>query len=123
MAAGEPDQPQQVEALIDELILEILDHAEQGQPAKAAGRVHAALPGGLLDGVRATMARSSGGPMLERLLVAEALAGVLADALAPALAEALAPRIMKVLEGEEPAAGTEPPAKTPAGRSRKSDSK
>ena len=121
MAAGEPDQPQQVEALIDELIVQILDRAEQGQPAKA-GRVHAALPGGLLDGVRSTMARGSGGSMLERLLLAEALAGVLADALAPALAEMLAPRIMKILEGDEPAAGTEPPAKTPAGRSRKSDS-
>ncbi len=124
---NDPDQPhQQVEALIDELILEILDSADQAQPSKATGRGRSPLPGGLLEGVRSTMSRGgSGGSTLERLLIAEALAGALADALAPALAEALAPRIMKVLEGgDEPAAAT-PPAKAPAGRShaRKSESK
>lgn len=123
MAAGDPEQSQHVEALIDELILEILDSADQGQSAKAAGRAQA-LPGGLLDSVRSTMARGSRGSMLERLFMAEALAGVLADAIAPALAEALAPRIMKVLEGDEPpSGGTEPPAKASTGRSRKSDAK
>jgi hypothetical protein len=111
---NDPEQPQ-VEALIDELILEILDSADQGQqPSKKAG--------GLLQGVRSTMSRGS---TLERVFIAEALAGVLADALAPALAEALAPRIMKVLEGEEEPASDEPPAKAPAGRShaRKTESK
>lgn len=119
-APHEPDQPpQQVEALIDELILEILDHADQGQPARRS-----ALPGGMLDGVRAGMSRGGSGSTLERLLLAETLAGVLADALAPALAEALAPRIMKALEApgeqDQPA-----PSKAPAGRShaRKSESK
>jgi len=115
---NDPEQPQ-VEALIDELILEILNNADQGQPSKkATGR-----PGGLLEGVRSTM---SGGSTLERVFIAEALAGVLADALAPALAEALAPRIMKVLEGGEEPASAEPPAKAPAGRSshaRKTESK
>ena len=129
-APNDPDQSHQpVEALIDELILEILDNAEQGQPSKAAGRGRAPMPGGLLDGVRSTMSRvRPGGSTLERLLIAEALAGVLADALAPALAEALAPRIMKVLEseseGEEPADAAKP-AKPSATRShaRKTDSK
>lgn len=123
MAAGDPDQPQHVEALIDELIMEILNSADQGQPAKAAGRAHPALTGGLLESVRSTMALGSGGSMVERLFMAEALAGILADAIAPALADALAPRIMKVLEGDEPPADTEPPAKAPAGRSRKSEAK
>ncbi|MEV4515314.1 hypothetical protein AB0K00_40950 [Dactylosporangium sp. NPDC049525] len=126
---NDPDQSHQhVEALIDELILEILDSAEQGQPSKvAAGRGRSPLPGGLLEGVRSAMSRV--GPRsstLERVLIAEALAGVLADALAPALAEALTPRIMKVLEGdEEPAGNTAPPAKATASRShaRKSESK
>ena len=71
------------------------------------------------------MARGgSGGSTLERVLIAEALAGVLADALAPALAEAIAPRIMKVLEGEEHRPDATP-AKAPAGRShtRKTESK
>lgn len=124
---NDPDQPhQQVEALIDELILEILDHADQGQPAKAAGRGRSPLPGGLLEGVRSTMSRGgAGGSTLERLLIAEAIAGALADALAPALAEAIAPRIMKVLEGEDEPADAAPPPKAPAGRShaRKSESK
>lgn len=126
-APNDPDQPhQQVEALIDELILEILESADQGQPSKAAGRGRAPLPGGLLEGVRSTMSRGGvGGSMLERMLIAEALAGVLADALAPALAEALAPRIMKVMEGEDEPAGHATPAKAPAARShaRKSESK
>jgi hypothetical protein len=125
---NDPDQPQQhVEALIDELILEILDNAEPGQPSKTAGRGRTPMPGGLLDGVRSTMSRvRPGSSTLERLLIAEALAGVLADALAPALAEALAPRIMKVLEHEEQEpAGAAPPAKASATRShgRKSESK
>lgn len=123
MAAGDPDQPQNVEALIDELILEILNSADQGQQAKAAGRGYPALSGGLLDSVRSTMARGSRGSMLERMLLAEALAGVLADAIAPALTEALTPRIMKILEGDETPSGTEQPAKASAGRSRKSDAK
>ncbi|MEV0127643.1 hypothetical protein AB0H83_04160 [Dactylosporangium sp. NPDC050688] len=123
MAAGDPDQPQHVEALIDELILEILNSADQGQAAKAAGRSHPGLPGGLLDSVRSTMARGSRGSTLERMFMAEALAGVLADAIAPALAEALAPRIMKALEGDDAPAGAEQPQKASAGRSRKSDAK
>ncbi|MEV0561592.1 hypothetical protein [Dactylosporangium sp. NPDC050588] len=127
----DPDQPQQVEALIDELILEILDSADQGQITKAPGRGRGPMPGGLLESLRAGMARGGmarGGSTLERMLMAEALAGVLADALAPALAEALAPRIMKVLqgnEGDEPAGDARTPAKATPSRShtRKSESK
>jgi hypothetical protein len=106
-APHDPEQPG-VEALIDELIMEILDSADQGQPPKPA---LAGLP--------------KGGSTLERMLLAEAVAGMLADALAPALAEALAPRIMKALEGggEEPA-GARTPAKAPSrSPARKSDSK
>ncbi|MEV4134298.1 hypothetical protein AB0J72_19260 [Dactylosporangium sp. NPDC049742] len=128
----DPEQPQQVEALIDELILEILDSADQGHITKTPGRGRGRgpMPGGLLESVRAGMARGGmarGGSTLERLLMAEALAGVLADALAPALAEALAPRIMKVLQGEEedePAGDARTPAKTPSrSHTRKSESK
>ncbi|MEU0559415.1 hypothetical protein [Dactylosporangium sp. NPDC006015] len=128
----DPDQPQQVEALIDELILEILDSADQGQITKAPGRARGRgpMPGGLLESIRAGMAQGGmarGGSTLERLLMAEALAGVLADALAPALAEALAPRIMKVLQGnaeDEPAGDARTPAKTPSrSHTRKSESK
>jgi hypothetical protein len=126
-APNDSDQPHQpVEALIDELILEILEHADQGQPSKAGGRGRSPLPGGLLDSVRSTMSRGgAGGSTLERLLIAEALAGVLADALAPAMAEVLAPRIMKALGGEDEPADAATPAKAPAGRShaRKSESK
>ncbi|MET7419381.1 hypothetical protein [Dactylosporangium sp. NPDC005555] len=112
-APHDPDQPHQVEALIDELILEILDSADQGT-AKTA------LPGGLLESVRAGMSRTEpGGSTLERLLVAETLAGVLADALAPALAEVLAPRIMKVLDNGADAqpVATRRPAKAQSSRS------
>ncbi|GAA3236408.1 hypothetical protein ACFO1B_25485 [Dactylosporangium siamense] len=123
---NDPDQSHQhVETLIDELILEILDNADQSQ--KVTGRGRSPAPGGLLEGVRSTMMRGrSGGSTLERMLIAEALAGVLADAIAPALAEVLAPRIMKVLDdGEEEPAGAARPAKATAARShtRKSESK
>ncbi|GAB3864686.1 hypothetical protein ACFPIJ_03620 [Dactylosporangium cerinum] len=129
---NDPDQPHQhVEALIDELILEILDNADQSTKTTGRGRAQgrAPAPGGLLEGVRSTMRGRSGGSTLERMLIAEALAGVLADAIAPALAEVLAPRIMKVLddgEDEEPTTGgTARPAKATAARShtRKSESK
>jgi hypothetical protein len=59
-----------------------------------------------------------GAPLLERVLMAEALAGSLADALAPALASALAPRIMQLMEGD--GAPKRPAART---GSRKSDAK
>ncbi|MFF5233846.1 hypothetical protein [Dactylosporangium sp. NPDC000521] len=129
----DPDQPQHVEALIDELILDILDSADQGHAAKTAARGRSPVAGGLMESVRAGMSRGGmarGGSTLERLLVAEALAGVLADALAPALADALAPRIMKVLQGdedEEPTGSSSArttPAKTPSrSHTRKSETK
>ena len=125
-ASNEPGQHQHVEALIDELIADILDSGDAGQPTKSAGRGRSPSPAGLLDVVRSTMAQSgSGASTLERLLVAEALAGVLADAIAPALADVLAPRIMKALE----AGGAAEEPRAPAGRShphertRKSDAK
>ena len=60
--------------------------------------------------------------MLERLLLAQAIASELADALAPALAEALAPEIMKALEHQMADTSNQ---KEPVGatRSRGSDTK
>jgi hypothetical protein len=117
--AAEPAQHQPAEALIDELIAEILDSADTAQSAKSAGRGRSPSPAGLLDTVRSTMTRTAAdASTLERLLVAEALAGILADAIAPAIADALAPRIMKALE----AAGAAE-TRTPADRPRKSGAK
>ncbi|WP_433204079.1 hypothetical protein ACQP00_35265 [Dactylosporangium sp. CS-047395] len=93
---------QPVDALIDDLILDILNEANRGQPQSAPAMPQ--LP---------RMAK--GTPLLERVLMAEAVAGALAEALAPALASALAPRILHLMEGEEPE-----PAKRTSARSAKS---
>jgi hypothetical protein len=124
-ASNDPGQHQPVEALIDELISEILNSSDAAQSAKSAGRGRSPSPAGLLDTVRSTMTRTAGGAStLERLLVAEALAGMLADAIAPALAEVLAPRIMKALEATGEAETKTPAARSHATeRSRKSDAK
>ncbi len=78
--------PEQVESSIDELIRTILNDAGSGGLGGSATALLDAGPGPRT-------------PMLQRLLLAEAVASALADAIAPALAEAIAPRIMQVLEG------------------------
>ncbi|MGC9668993.1 hypothetical protein ACNTMW_20845 [Planosporangium sp. 12N6] len=96
-----------VEALIDDLIHHIL--TEAGQPAAATrGRGPIA---GLIDMVTASSRTGSRTSMIERLLLAQMMAGALADALAPALAETLTPEIMKALENYPPG---EPAGKEPA---------
>ncbi|GAA0726568.1 hypothetical protein Drose_12050 [Dactylosporangium roseum] len=110
----EPTDP--VESLIDDAIREILEEA--GSSRTARGR---SAPNVLEVVMSALPARGAArAPLLERLLIAEAMAGALADALAPALAAALAPRIMKLLDQDGDTAA-EP--KVTSGRSRKSDSK
>ncbi|GAA3304099.1 hypothetical protein Dvina_35060 [Dactylosporangium vinaceum] len=93
--AGRP-----VDAAIDDLILDIL-----GDGGRAPAATAAALP-----------QLPRGTPLLERVLLAEAVAGALADALAPALAGALAPRILQLMED---GAEEDQPRRTPA-RSAKS---
>jgi hypothetical protein len=79
MAAESPETGQdQLESLIDDLIRE-----KKADLIEAAGALSRPAP------------RTS---MLERLLLAEAVASVLADALAPALAEAFAPKVLERLE-------------------------
>ncbi|WP_433221289.1 hypothetical protein ACQP00_20210 [Dactylosporangium sp. CS-047395] len=95
--------------MIDELISEILNSSDAGQSTKSAGRGRSSSPAGLFDTIRSVMARiASGASVLERLL--------LADAIAPTLADAIAPRIMKALE---PTGQVE--AKPPAARSHPSE--
>ena len=119
MAEHEPH-----EALIDELIRDIFEDAG----SSAGDRTRS--PASVLDAViSAVPGRASRMPTLERLLVAEALAGALADALAPALAAALAPKIMTMLQPEpEPEGDDHEGAAGPGGRAagrrgRKSDTK
>ncbi|MGI5242586.1 hypothetical protein [Dactylosporangium sp. CA-139066] len=104
--ANEPDES--FTHQIDDLILDILNDA--ARPAgfdSPAGLVPRAKPGA---------------PLLERVLIAEVLAGSLADALAPALAAAIAPRILHLMEGGESSESQpkRPPARAGA---RKADSK
>lgn len=96
-----------VEALIDDLIHDIL--SEAGQPGAAATRGRGPLAG-LIEAVTASSRTPARTSMFERLLLAQVLASSLADALAPALAETLAPEIMKALEHYTPGkpAGKEP---------------
>jgi hypothetical protein len=118
--------PQVVDTLIDELISEILNSTDAGQPAKSGVRGRSPSSASLFDTVRSTMAGAgSGTPLLERLLLAEALAGVLADAIAPALADALVPRIMKAIEQPNGAAESPPPTARPhpSERTRKTNAK
>ncbi|WP_426503913.1 hypothetical protein ACPPVO_40695 [Dactylosporangium sp. McL0621] len=97
MAQDDNGGGQPVDGMIDDLILDILNDAGRGQGTPAS--MVPQLPRGT--------------PLLERVLLAEAVAGALADALAPALATALTPRILHLMEGAEPA-----PAKRPAARSK-----
>jgi len=87
-----------IESLIDDLIRDI--YTESGQPAKTtrarsgdtmAGLIESAI----LSGPSAAASRQS---MIEKVLLAQAVASALAEALAPALADALTPEIMKALE-------------------------
>lgn len=98
----------QVEALIDELIRDILSEPGTSAESSMRGMATAAL----LDSALGSMRGAARASMLERLLLAEAFASQLAEALAPALAEQLAPRLMKAIEqltagatGPKPAAG------------------
>ncbi len=132
--SSSPNEPQHdpVEGLIDELIVDILNEA--GQAAKLRGRGRSSSTGTApsLHDVLSTVPRGAASvSLIERVLIAEALAGALADALAPALAQALAPRIMKLIEhdnGETTATSGRTSSST-AGRSsagdrtRKSDAK
>ncbi|MFI5910280.1 hypothetical protein [Dactylosporangium sp. NPDC051541] len=100
MPQHEQNGGQPVDSTIDDLILDILNDA--GRAPAVTASVMPQLPRGT--------------PLLERVLLAEAVAGALADALAPALANALAPRVLQLMDsGEEP----EPP-KRAAARSAKS---
>ncbi|WP_432993953.1 hypothetical protein [Dactylosporangium sp. CA-233914] len=119
-----PNDPN--EALIDDLIRDIFDQA--GQSASARSRSSAGVLDAVMSAVPARGAAHM--PMLERLLLAEALAAALADALAPALATALVPRIMKMLEHEgtgkehdEHESGADTAGRPAARRTRKSDAR
>jgi hypothetical protein len=97
MPQHEPNGAQPAEAAIDDLILDILNDAGRAPAATAA-----ALP---------QLPRNT--PLLERVLLAEAVAGALADALAPALATALTPRILHLMESpEEPEPAKRAPARS-----------
>jgi hypothetical protein len=95
--AGESEKDaghDQSEALIDELIREIMNESGVSPESSARGRGSAAL----LETALASTLSGSKTSALERLLLVEAFGSALADALAPAVAELLAPRLMKYLE-------------------------
>jgi hypothetical protein len=96
MAAESRKEPEQepVEALIDDLIRELLSDANQSPKTAARGPL-AALIETVMVPSRGTLSRAS---TLERLLFTQTIASALADALAPALAETLTPEILKALE-------------------------
>ncbi|MGV9779591.1 hypothetical protein [Streptosporangium sp. NPDC003464] len=86
---------EQVDALIDDLIRDILSEASSSTKTRArSGDPITTLIETALTSPRA----ATGASMIERLLVTRVLADALADALAPALADALAPEIMKALD-------------------------
>ena len=85
-----------VEAFTDDLIREFF--TEAGQSTKSAGLGRGAVAAWLEATMGSPSRAASGGSILERVLLAQAIASELADSLAPALAEALAPEIMKALE-------------------------
>jgi hypothetical protein len=97
MAAEESKESgeHQVESQIDDLIREILNETGVSSESSRRGMATTAALFETAFGSTRTMSRDS---IIERLLVAEALASELADALAPALAEQLAPRLMKAME-------------------------
>jgi hypothetical protein len=95
-ASGHPEAGQNpVEAFTDDLISEFFTEASQS--SKSAGRGRSATAAWLEATMGSPSRGASGTLMLERVLLAQAIASELADALAPALAEALAPEIMKAL--------------------------
>ncbi|GGM70328.1 hypothetical protein ACFFX1_07225 [Dactylosporangium sucinum] len=96
--SGDHEQTPQVDSLIDDLIHDILSDAGRAPGAAARGRPSPASS--LIDLILTQGARGAGGSLVERVLLAEMLAGAIADALAPALAEALTPRLLQVMEGE-----------------------
>jgi hypothetical protein len=100
----------QVEALIDDLIRDILSDSAVSAESPMRG---AATTAALFETALGSMRGDSRTSMLERVLIAEVFASELAEALAPALAEQLAPRLMKGFEqlttgadGRKPTAGS-----------------
>ena len=116
--AREPAGHDPAESLIDDLIRDIL--SEAGQPPKARGggvdTMATLIEKAIVSGPSTTPKSS----VIERLLLAQALASALAEALAPALAETLAPEIMKALEhyttSEDQEGSEVASATSPAGR-------
>jgi hypothetical protein len=95
--AGQGQGHDPLESYIDDLIQALLKEAEPG--AKAATHFKDPTAAVLIEAVVSSLSRPvSQVSMLEKVLLAEALASAVAQALAPALAEALAPEIMKALE-------------------------
>jgi hypothetical protein len=111
-----------IESLIDDLIRDIF--TESGQPAKTRARSGDTMAS-LIEGaiMSAPGAASSQQSMLEKVLLAQAVATALAEALAPALADALTPEIMKALEhytaDEGPGEKASPAATTGQSRQKK----
>ncbi|HZM84673.1 MAG TPA: hypothetical protein VFC19_53815 [Candidatus Limnocylindrales bacterium] len=97
MAGESRKEPEQepVEALIDDLIRDILGEAGQSPKTAARGPLAALIETVMAAPSQAAPSRAS---MFERLLFTQTIASALADALAPALAEALTPEILKALE-------------------------
>jgi hypothetical protein len=109
-----------VEAFTDDLIREFF--TETGQSPKSAGLGKGATAALLEATMGSSSRRASGTSMLERVLLAQAIASELAEALAPALAEALAPEIMKAL-GHYATDGSSPKEPTGATRARRSEAR
>ncbi|WP_238010720.1 hypothetical protein KZZ52_39535 [Dactylosporangium sp. AC04546] len=126
--SGDHEQTPHGDSAIDDLILDILNDASRAQGAVARGRPSPAAS--LLDLVMTQGTRGTGGSLVERVLLAEVVAGAIADALAPALAEALAPRLLQIMEGGDGGDGGDGaqahgrrPAATKSTSSRKTDAK
>jgi hypothetical protein len=124
MAADTPhnhEGTQPVDSLIDDLILDILNDA--GRMPAAAGGAKTRPSSGTLESMMVGLAPKlgPGTPLVERVLLAEALAGALADALAPPLAAAIAPRILALMDGGEEAGTQKRAAPARTGGSRKTE--
>ncbi|GAA3105204.1 hypothetical protein [Streptosporangium carneum] len=92
---GRPAGNEPVEALIDDLLRDILGETGPSTKTRARGGDSIAT---LIETAIASPRATSKTSTVERLLIAQVVASALADALAPALAESLAPEIMKALE-------------------------
>ncbi|MFI6803258.1 hypothetical protein [Streptosporangium canum] len=110
---GRPTDTDPMDALIDDLICDILSEAGHSTKARARGRDPLTA---LIETAFTPSRATPGASGIEKLLITQLLTSALADALAPALAEALAPEIMKVLQQQVP--DDSPPAAkaSPAGR-------